>query len=56
MQSGAQAMKSTIKEQHLDQAEDLMDDMQDAMAQIEDLNNIMSEPMGQIMDDVRYVY
>jgi charged multivesicular body protein 4 len=51
MKGSATAMKSAVKEADLDKADELMDDINDAMEQVHELNEAMSQPLGPVMDE-----
>merc|ERR1712176_654396 len=51
MKTSANAMKATVKEADLDKADELMEDINEVMDQVTEMNEAMSQPLGQIMDD-----
>merc|ERR1712154_139701 len=51
MKTSASAMKATVKEADLDKADELMEDINEVMDQVTWVNEAMSQPLGQIMDD-----
>merc|ERR1712228_1021553 len=51
MKTSANAMKATVKESDLDKADELMEDMHEAIDQINEMNEAMAQPIGQMMDD-----
>jgi charged multivesicular body protein 4 len=51
MKTSAAVMKSTVKESDLDRADELMEDINEAMDQVAEMNEAMAQPLGQIMDD-----
>jgi len=51
MKTSAQAMKATVKETDLDKADELMEDMNEQMDMIQEMNEAMANPIGQIIDD-----
>merc|ERR1712244_33281 len=51
MKTSASAMKATVKEADLDKADELMEDINEVMDQVTEMNEAMSQPLGQIMDD-----
>ena len=40
-----------MKESDLDKADELMEDINEAMDQVNEMNEAMSQPLGQVMDD-----
>eukprot|EP01083_Nonionella_stella_P093513 262116_1 len=50
MKTSANAMKCTIKEADLDKADELMEDINEAM-NVNEMNEAMSQPLGVMMDD-----
>jgi len=51
MKTSANAMKATVKETDLDKADELMEDMNEQMDMIQEMNEAMANPIGQIIDD-----
>jgi len=51
MQVSAKALKQTVKESDIDQAENLMEDLNEVMDQVTEFNDALSQPMGQEIDD-----
>lgn len=51
MKTSAAAMKATVKESDLDNADELMEDINEAMDQVQEMNEAMSAPLGNIVDD-----
>ena len=44
-------MKATVKESDLDKADELMEDLNENMDMINEMNEAMSQPIGQMMDE-----
>lgn len=51
MKTSSQAMKATMKEDQVDQADEVMEDLNEQMDMIAEMNEAMSQPIGQMMDD-----
>jgi len=51
MQTSSQAMRSAIRESEVDKADDLMEDINEAMEQVHEMNEAMSQPLGPVMDE-----
>merc|ERR1719411_1406903 len=51
MKGSANAMKATVKESDLDKVDEVMEDINVAMDQVNEMNEAMSQPLGQMMDD-----
>jgi len=51
MKTSATAIRSTVKEGDLDKVDDLMGEINDAMDQVHEMNEAMSQPIGPAMDE-----
>jgi len=51
MKTSANAIRSTVKESDLDKADELMDEINEAIDQVHEMNEAMSQPIGPAMDD-----
>jgi len=51
MATGSRAMKEVHKDMDIDQVEDLKDEIQDAMADVDDINDAIATPFGDVMDE-----
>ena len=45
-------MKSAVHEADLDRADDLMDELNEAMDHVQEMNEAMAQPLGPQLDDV----
>lgn len=51
MKTSATVMKATMKEGDLDHADELLEDLNEQIDQVQEMNEVMAQPLGQIMDD-----
>jgi charged multivesicular body protein 4 len=51
MQTSAQAMRSAMRESDVEKADELMEDITDAMEQVNEMNEAMAQPLGAVMDE-----
>jgi charged multivesicular body protein 4 len=51
MQMGSQALAATIGDETIEKAQDVMDDIAETMGMAEELGDLLSNPMGEQMDD-----
>jgi len=51
MQTSAVAMRNAMREGEVDRADELMEDINEAMDQVQELNDAMSQPLGAVMDE-----
>jgi len=51
MQTGATAMRAAMTENDVEKADELMEDINDAMDQVVEMNEAMSQPLGAAMDE-----
>jgi len=51
MQTGTQAMRSAIHEADVDKADELMEDVNEAMGQVQEMNEAMAQPLGPVIDE-----
>eukprot|EP01083_Nonionella_stella_P224907 800143_1 len=54
MKTSASAMKCTVKESDLDKADELMD-VNEAMDQVNEMNEAMNQPLGTMMNDDEFL-
>jgi len=52
MRTSANALRATVRETDLDGTDDLMDKINEAMDQVKEINDAMSQPIGPAMDEV----
>jgi len=51
MQTTSQAMKSAIRETDVEKADELMEEITEAMDQVQEMNEAMAQPLGAVMDE-----
>jgi len=51
MRTSANAMRATVREADLDRTDDLMEQINEAMDQVQEMNEAMSQPIGPAMDE-----
>jgi len=51
MKTSANAIRSTVREADLDRADELMDEINEAIDQVHEMNEAMSQPIGPAMDE-----
>jgi len=51
MRTSANAIGTIVRESDLDRADDLMEQINEAMDQVQEMNEVMSQPIGPAMDE-----
>jgi len=51
MRTSANAIGTIVRQSDLDRADDLMDQINEAMDQVQEMNEVMSQPIGSAMDE-----
>jgi len=51
MQTSAVAMRTAMRESDVEKADELMEDITDAMEQVQEMNEAMAQPLGAVMDE-----